>query len=123
MLAIEPNNAELGSKFDSEKSPLAYIPPLAIVEVGFAYWAGSQKYGPFNYMNGLKVVRLASGALRHIFQFLAGEDFDGEIEQRFQRKVSHWACAVANLLMLGEMLLKYGNRFDDRFKQMEPIDE
>lgn len=108
-----------GTKFDKEKSPLAYIPPLAIVEVGFAYWAGAQKYGPFNYMNGLHVTRLASGALRHIFQFLSGEDYDVEIFEKYGRKVAHWACAIANLLMLGEMLMRGRVDLDDRYKPEE----
>jgi hypothetical protein len=108
-----------GTKYDDGKSPLAYIPPLAIVEVGFAYWAGAQKYGPFNYMKGLAFTRLAGGSLRHTFLFLAGEDYDVEIFEKYGRKVGHWACAVANLLMLGEMILRGRTDLDDRYKQEE----
>ena len=105
-----------GTKFDADKSPLAYLPPRALIEVGFAFWAGAQKYGPFNYMQGLPATRLASGALRHILLFLAGENFDTDIFTRYQKKVPHWACAIANLLMLGEMLLIGRSDLDDRYK-------
>lgn len=98
-----------GTKFDSDKPAMGYIPPLALLEVGKAFGAGQKKYGAWNYMNGLSVTRCISGALRHVFQFMSGETHDSETG------VHHLACAVANILMGLENTLRNAVN-DDRFK-------
>lgn len=101
--------ADAGTKFDEDKSAVQYLPPLAMLEVGKAYAAGAKKYGPWNYRNGLNAMRCIGGALRHTFQWVAGEDYDKETGAH------HLASAIANLLMALENVLLYPER-DDRHK-------
>jgi hypothetical protein len=99
----------VGTKHDGDKPAMGYIPPLAILEVGKAFAAGAKKYGAWNYMNGLAATRCVAGALRHTFQFMSGEDYDKETG------VHHLACAIANLSMALENVLR-DSKNDDRFK-------
>lgn len=97
-----------GRKNDTGKPAMSYIPPNAILEVGKAFLAGEQKYGAWNYMNGLAVTRCVSGALRHIFQFMSGENFDKETG------VHHLACAASNIMMALETTTTNPD-MDDRY--------
>jgi hypothetical protein len=98
-----------GKKYDDKKPALAYIPKAALEAEGKAFSYGAQKYNPFNYKNGIAVTRTLSAAMRHIIQFLAGEDFDRE------SGVHHLGCARANLAMALDTL-ENRPEFDDRFK-------
>lgn len=98
-----------GVKFDDKKPAMGYLPPLALLEVGKAFSAGEKKYGPWQYANGLSIVRCISGALRHIFQFTSGETYDKETNTH------HLACAVANLL-IGLNGILVDNNLDNRFQ-------
>lgn len=98
-----------GLKHDGEKPPLAYIPLAALFAEGEAFKYGAGKYAPFNYKNGIAVTRTLSAALRHIVQFLNGEDVDAE------SGVNHLGCARANLAMALDTLANHP-QLDDRFK-------
>ncbi len=76
-----------------EKPALAYIPKEAMWELGKALSFGASKYDKFNFKNGIEVTRTVSAALRHIYQFLDGENFDEE------SKAHHLGAAMANLSM------------------------
>ena len=100
-------------KFDSnrfEKPPLAYIPKAGLWAEGHAFAHGESKYGAWNYKHGHKVTRTCSGALRHIIQFLDGEDFDKD------SKAHHLGAARANLSMALDALLNHP-KLDDRWKK------
>lgn len=101
-LGMVPSN--VGLKFDETKPSLGLLPTLAIEELGKVMEFGSKKYGPNNWRKGLSYRRLISATLRHIFQFMRGEDKDPE------SGFSHLAHAQANLCMLFEM----PKDFDDR---------
>jgi len=105
-----------GVKFDDKKPAMAYLPPLAMLEVGYPFLVGKNKYGAFNFMQGLSATRCVGGALRHIFQFMAGEDYDKESSEMLGRPVHHLACAVANLLMALENVIRDKTQ-DDRYKK------
>jgi hypothetical protein len=92
-----------------DKPPLAYIPKAALWAEGGAFAKGASKYGPWNYRNGLAVSRTLSAALRHISQFLEGEDVDQETGAH------HLGCARANLAMALDTLAN-PPKLDDRFK-------
>jgi hypothetical protein len=112
LLATEKRQEEktnVGKKYDSEKPALAYIPKAALEAEGRAFSYGAQKYNPFNYKNGIAVTRTLSATMRHIIQFLAGEDFDRE------SGVHHLGCARANLAMALDTLENHPE-MDDRFK-------
>lgn len=99
----------LGLKHDGEKPLLAYIPKAALWAEGEAFKYGAKKYEAWNYKNGINISRTLSAAIRHIVQFLDGEDIDGE------SGVNHLGCARANLAMALDTL-EHHPKFDDRHK-------
>lgn len=82
-----------GKKNDELKPVLAYIPKEAIWEMGKALTFGAKKYDSWNYKNGIETTRTLSAALRHIYQFLDGENLDSESQSL------HLGNAMANLAM------------------------
>lgn len=49
------------------------ISPVGLEALARAYAEGAQKFGEFNWENGMPAVDLINHALRHIFEFLAGK--------------------------------------------------
>lgn len=117
-------NKPTGVKHDGEKPTLALIPPNALWQVGQAFTYGAKKYGAHNHMGGIHWIRLLSAALRHIFQFISGEDYDLDPECggckakdcKMHSGLPHWANACANLMMLGEQHMRGNTQLDDRYK-------
>jgi len=105
----ESEKSEKGLKYDQDKPALAYIPKEALYHEGLAFSYGAKKYDAWNYKHGLSVSRALSASLRHIVQFLSGEDTDSE------SGVHHLGCARANLAMALDTLANHP-KFDDRFK-------
>ena len=99
-----------GRKNDQEKPMLAYIPKEAIWETGKAFSYGQLKYNKWNYKNGLEITRTVSAALRHIYQFMDGENFDKE------SKSLHLGNAIAGLSMAIDTYYNHKDK-DDRFKK------
>lgn len=83
-----------GKKFDNGKADLSLIPLSAMEEEAYAFMLGEQKYGRYNYCEGLESHRLVAAALRHILQYQNGEDLDSESGR------SHLGHARACLAML-----------------------
>lgn len=98
-----------GKKFDGDKPPLAYIPKAALYAEGMAFAHGAKKYDAWNYKNGLAVTRTCSAAIRHILQFLSGEDND------LESGAPHLGCARANLAMALDTLERHPE-LDDRYR-------
>lgn len=71
---------------------------------------GEQKYGRYNYCEGMEVSRLAGASLRHIYQWLAGEDTDPE------SGASHLGHARCCLAMIIETV-HLGTAKDNRHKK------
>jgi hypothetical protein len=99
-----------GTKKDQGKPEVAIIPPIAILEEAKAFTYGKKKYGKWNFKKGLEVTRLISAAMRHILQFLGGEDIDKESEAH------HLGCARANLAMALDMMERKPE-LDDRYRK------
>jgi len=97
-----------GIKHDSEKEPLDLLPPEALFEIGRVLAAGKKKYGTANWAKGITISRLLAASLRHIFQFLKGEDYDKET------KTLHIANAACNL-MFAIWMMKNRPDLDDRW--------
>lgn len=84
-------------KFDEEKPMMALLPPRAMMQVGEVLTYGSRKYGPQDWKTTEDAeVRYMSAAMRHIFQHLAGKDFDPESGR------SHIAHSICSLLFILE---------------------
>lgn len=67
-----------GIKHDSGKPMVAYIPPTALLEEAGVWTFGAQKYGAWNWSNGLVYTRIISAMLRHTIAIMSGEDVDSE---------------------------------------------
>lgn len=97
-------------KHDSDKPAVQYIPMEALFAMGDAFGYGARKYGGYNFqLTGLEVTRCLAAAVRHIFQFLSGEDNDKESGK------SHLGHAMAAIGMAVYTLHHFKNK-DDRFK-------
>lgn len=105
--------SENGKKNDQKKPWLGLIVPEAEWEEGKAMTHGMEKYGKYNFTNGLTVVRLLSAAKRHINQTLRGDDIDPETGDW---EVHHLGEARAAIGMAMHMLAHRPD-LDDRFKQ------
>lgn len=98
----KPNGA---TKHDNAKPALEFIPKVAMFAMGDAFAYGAKKYGAWNYTKGMAVTRCCAAAVRHIYQFLAGETLDPESGK------PHLGHALASLAMACQMM-ELGN--DDR---------
>lgn len=77
------------------KPPLALLPPEALRQAAWAHALGAAKYGPFNWReNKVCVSTYVSAMMRHIGQFLDGEDADAE------SGLSHLAHVIASANIL-----------------------
>lgn len=101
---------EGGTKNDTGKPRLAFIPSNAIFGIGQAFEYGSKKYADWNYKKGLSATRLSSALLRHLFQWLGGEDLDKE------SGLSHLYHAGACICMLIDAVERIP-ALDDRYKK------
>lgn len=94
---------------DSGKAPLAYLPWDGIREVAQVQSYGHKKYGDFyNYRKGMEVGRNLSCAIRHIADYMDGNDVDHESGR------SHLAHAACRLLFVLQNIHD-GTIIDDRF--------
>jgi len=90
-----------------EKPPMELLPQESLLEVARVLGFGAKKYNRGNWRKGMNHTRLAAAALRHITQYLGGQDKDPE------SKLEHIAHAICGLMMLLESRKKgYGK--DDR---------
>lgn len=80
-----------GIKFDDGKPDLSMISWELMEAVAKVRMFGAKKYSRGQWKKGFKVTRSCAAALRHIFQFLAGETNDPESGE------SHLAHAVCSL--------------------------
>lgn len=99
-----------GKKFDGDKPNLALIPKEAMWMMGQAFAYGAKKYGEENHKSGLSIKRQLAAALRHIYQFLDGEDFDSE------SGLNHLGHALASVAM-ATYTYENNEEFDDRYRE------
>lgn len=103
---------EAGIKHDQEKPEMALLSPLWVTGVADVLTFGARKYAAHNWRKGLAVSRLISAALRHIFLFMAGQDYD---EESGKHHLLHASCC----LMFAYETLMMRPAFDDRWRADE----
>lgn len=104
------------AKDNNSKPRMSLIPREALLELAKALTAGEKKYGSHNWRKGIPISYLLDASIRHIYQFLEGENFDEET------KTHHLGCAMANLSFAINMF--YTNiDADDRFKPVPKENE
>ena len=89
-------NSEIsGIKFDQEKLPMHLFPKDAMDAVVEILAFGKDKYGAWNWMNGLEWTRLYDACLRHLLAWNDGENLD---EESKKNHIAHAACNLVFLL-------------------------
>lgn len=100
---------EKADRYNENKPDLGLLAPNAILHLGAVYSYGAKKYAPDNWRKGLTYRACLASGLRHVFAFLAGENYDKE------SGLHHLAHAAWNCLTVLEYeLLGTYERFDDR---------
>lgn len=95
-------------KYDGNKPNLALIPKEAMWAMASALDYGARKYSSDNFKEGMQIRRSLAAALRHIYQFLDGENVDQE------SGCMHLGNAMASLAMAC-YTLENRPEFDDRY--------
>lgn len=107
--AIDARDTTNPKDLQGEKKPAIHlVPPVAVTHMAKVMELGARKYGPYNWRE--KAVRstvYVSAAMRHLAQYLDGEDLDPESGQPH---VAHVAACMAILLDA----IGLGNLIDDR---------
>lgn len=99
-----------GNKFDSGKPMMALIPAGPLVELAKIYTRGAEKYGPYNWANGLAFSRTFSALQRHALRWWDGEEIDSDDGQHHLDSVAWNAFSLRHFMLDYE---KYKD-FDDR---------
>jgi hypothetical protein len=99
-----------GKKYDAGKPDLSLIPLEALAEEARGFMLGEKKYGRYNYTGGMEASRLVAAALRHITQWMGGEDNDPESGASH---LGHARCCLAMLIHTQQL----GTLKDNRFKK------
>jgi hypothetical protein len=110
MLDAQPDTSKAKTD-DGAKPPLAMLPWAGIREVAHVQAYGHKKYGDFhNFRKGIEVSRNLSCAVRHISDFMDGQDLDSESGR------NHLAHAACRLLFTLQNI-NDGVAIDDRYKK------
>lgn len=97
--------------YGDKKIPVHLVPPAATMYLGMALKEGARKYGAYNWReNDVESMTYVGAALRHIMQYLDGEDIDPDTGEA---KVPHLAAAGACLAILADAT-EGGNLIDTR---------
>lgn len=109
---IEENGNKIGGgkRFNTNKPRVELLVPEAMEETAKVWQFGSEKYGDFNWMNGLSFTSIIGCILRHIFKIMKGEDVDEESE------CLHAAHIICNASMLIYFIKTKQEKLDDRYK-------
>lgn len=90
-----------------DKPPMDLLPGKALLEVARVMGFGAQKYEAHNWRKGMNHSRLTAASLRHIVEYISGEDKDPESELEH---LAHAACCI--LMLIESRVEGYGR--DDR---------
>lgn len=101
---------EKALKYDAQKARTDLLSTLAMEEIAKVLAYGAKKYAADNWRLGMSWRRLLGAAIRHIFAFLRGEDYDSETG------LSHLAHAGCCIMFLLEYQCT-GNGTDDRWNE------
>jgi hypothetical protein len=101
-----------GKKFDGEKPVMALLPMDALYECARVLTHGRDKYGSFNWKQGMDWSRPLSALLRHLETWMNGEDLDYDSGNMLLAQV-----AINALFLLSYQLNDIGT--DDRWHASE----
>lgn len=98
-----------GTKYDSEKPPMALLDNEFLEGVASVLGFGARKYAAHNWRNGISYSRLISAAYRHLGAINSGEDTDSESGLSH---AYHLGCCV----MFLASMMNHRPDLDDRWK-------
>ena len=100
-----------GSRYNAGKKKWSLVDFDALEPMIDVLEFGSKKYGPNNWKKGLKVTETIDSLIRHLIDYLNGEDSDKES-----------GLPLTGHILCNAMFLAYTERFnkgfDDRFKDV-----
>lgn len=109
-------NCQPGFKYDEEKIRTDLVPTDVVEELTKVLTLGAKKYSDRNWEKGMRWGRPYAAALRHLFAWWRGEDYDPETGLSH---LAHALCCVTFLLAYS--LRKIGE--DDRNKLNRTVEE
>lgn len=101
--------AKLGVKFDTNKPQMELLSPMWVEGVAKVLTFGAKKYSSHNWRKGIHQSRLIGAALRHLFAYLRGQNYDPETGLSH---LAHASCCI----MFAEELRETHPDLDDRYK-------
>lgn len=104
-------------KYDSDKAPLALIPPQVLNQIAEVLGFGADKYGMNNWRDdghNTEWSRTYSSIQRHLNSFWDGEDLDPESGK------THLAHAATQLVILMQHINDGHTKMDDRYVSDKP---
>lgn len=96
-----------GLKYDGGKPRMDLLVPEAEELTAQVFTFGAEKYGPYNWMEGIAFSRLHAALRRHLAAFSRGEDLDPESGLSH---LGHASCCLQMLIWMSE----YRKDLDDR---------
>lgn len=109
-------------KYNQNKPQLRYLSQGFLNETAYAMMAGAKKYGPYNYYNGHEASSLVEAAVRHMYKYLNGEEYDQDCSTILGQPVSHLGCAAANINMLLAQI-EAGTLIDDTSSPRQRVEK
>jgi len=101
-----------GTKHNNGKPALSIFPRSAAVEAAKAFMDGKEKYGLHNYKQGLSAHELVDAAMRHLYEYLEGNQVVHDSKHQCHPLGSVIACCA--MILECERL---GTLTDDRYKK------
>ena len=105
-----------GTKHDQDKPMITLVRPEFIEGVAAAMTFGSNKYGRYNYREGIEYSRLLDAMMRHALKWARGEEIDED------SGLSHLLLVASNANMLFD-LRKHNIGTDDRIRVSKTLPE
>lgn len=118
--SAEPTRA---IRHDQDKPDMSLLSPIAMFGLARVMTHGLKKYPGSQWKKGMAWSKVTAALLRHLFKFMAGEDFDFDSNcQGCQNNkcanhsaLPHVDCIAANAMFLQEYFRKHKD-LDDRIK-------
>ena len=107
---------ELGKKFDTEKVQMELLPPFALEKIAEIFTFGAKKYDAFNWMGGIKYLRIYGALQRHMNSWYKGESLDPESGKSH---LYHAGCCLMMLIEMEEFRKDLDDRPKDFYKKEE----
>lgn len=107
------------TKNDKGKPPISLIPRSAIEAEARVLAVGAEKYGRYNWQRGMNWSRFIDAALRHIFAFADGENYDTGAEGSQELHLANARACLGFLIEYHEKELGV----DDRVNPRKPAKE